>query len=187
METAHRVRTAFGTVTTFVNRSRCMFSSPRPIFFSTELECPPVKELAIPKEAARKVYTKLAGEPSHCRYENLDMQASSPTLSTRRGEDGRSVCQIGRYSVRVEEVQPEMAHDGFIDVVKTVLTALGDSCPPFFIQRCKIQCLSQPNVLPEPLAILATRIGQVADKVGPFGRTPSFFGVRFRFVPWSSP
>src|SRR5260370_9974976 len=165
-------------------RGHAMFSSPRPIFFSTELETPPNKDWAIARESARALYVKLA-EPGGYRYENLDMQITSPLLSTRRGEEGRSVCQIGRYAVRIEEVNPEMPVDQFVKVVKEVLQAMGNSCPPFFMQRCKIQCLSQTNVFPHPLGILASRIGNVSDKIAPFGRPPTFFGVRFGFSPYS--
>ena len=164
-----------------------MFSSPRPIFFSTELETPPIKELAIPREAALRLFFKLREKPSGCRYENIETQATNPTLSTRRGEDGRSTCQIGRHMVRIEELHPEMPADEFVNVAKTVLQTLGDDCKPFFVQRCKIQCLAQPNVLPSPLGILATRVGNVGpgERIAPFGRPPTFFGVRFRFDPWS--
>jgi hypothetical protein len=162
-----------------------MFSSPRPILFSTELECPHVKELAIAsKEAARFLYHKML-EPGGYSYENIDVQSQQPMLSTRRGEEGRSVCQVDRHTLRLEELHPEMPVDEFVAVVKSVLTALKDHWRVFFIQRCKVQCLSQPNVFPNPLGILASRIGNVSDKILPFGRPPAFFGVRFRFQPWS--
>ena len=124
-------------------------------------------------------------EPGGYPYENIDVQSQQPTLSTRRGEEGRSVCQVGRHMIRVEELHPEMPVDEFVTVVKTITTALKDHWRVFFIQRCKVQCLSQPNVLPSPLGILANRIGSVGDKIVPFGRPPAFFGVRFRFQPWS--
>lgn len=137
------------------------------------------------KDAAKLLYNKMH-EAGGYPYENLELQGTTPTLSTRRGDDGKSTCQIGRHIVRLEELHPEMPVDEFVNVVKTVLRALKDHCPPFFLQRCKVHCLSQPNVTPNPLGILASRIGNVGDKVDPFGRPPTFFGVRFRFQPWSS-
>jgi hypothetical protein len=80
-----------------------------------------------------------------------------------------------------------MPVDDFVGVVTAILGILKDHCPPFLVQRCKVQCLSQPNVTRNPLQILASRIGNVGDKIGPFGRPPAFFGVRFRFQPWSPP
>src|SRR6266849_2139809 len=119
-----------------------MFSSPRPILFLTELEFPPIKELSIPSRvAARVLYNKMF-EPGGYQYENLELQGPNPILSTRRGEEGKSICQIGSYSVKIQELQPEMPVDEFVNVVKTVLSCLAEHCPPFWVQRCKIQCLS---------------------------------------------
>ncbi|HEY2826100.1 MAG TPA: hypothetical protein VGJ04_00750, partial [Pirellulales bacterium] len=159
-----------------------MSSTPRPIFFSTELEVPPMKELAIGKSVVRSLFNKLH-EPGGYAYENLKMQGERPCLSTERGEEAQSRCEIGRHLIKIEEHQPEMPVDEFVGVVKTVLRCLGEDCPPFFIQRCKIHCLMQTTNI-DPLALLAGNIANVTDKIGPFGRFPSFFGVRFRFRPW---
>jgi hypothetical protein len=144
-----------------------------------------MKEFGISqKDAARFLYNKMF-EPGGYRYENVDLQSQQPALSTRRGEEGRSICQVGRHAIRLEELHPEMPLDEFVNVVNTVLGALKDHWRAFFVQRCKVQCLAQPNVTRNPLGILASRIGNISDKIAPFGRPPAFFGVRFRFQPWS--
>lgn len=160
-----------------------MFSSPRPVLFFTELSSPPIKELAFPKGMARVLYTRMH-EPDGHAYENLEMQTNPPTLSTRHGDEGRSTCQIGKNLIRLEELNPEMSSDAFAGIVETVLRGLRDEFRPFFIQKVKINCLSQPLEDRNPLAILAVKIANIGDKIGPFGRPPKFFGVRFRFEPW---
>ena len=98
------------------------------------------------------MYELGSGQP----YENLDMQARRPTLSTRRA-NGESICELGPEMIKIEETRPEFTIDEFIGVVMTVLRGLGNDCPPFFLQRCQMQCLlptarpSQHNIRPQVL------------------------------------
>ena len=169
-----------------------MLSEPRAILFQTELEWPPaeVHDFRIDKEIVRKFYNELfeykSGE--HC-YENLDLQAVKPTLSTRIATR-QSVCQFGDGSINIEEQRPDFALGGFTNKVTAVLRGLkevtdaidGLVVPPFFLQRCRIHCLSQPGV-GSSLELLAGKVANVKEPIEPFERPPSFFGVRFRFGP----
>src|SRR5438105_2283236 len=108
----------------------------------TELQGLPVKELAMPAEAARRLYNKLFEAGQH-RYDNLDLQASPHTLSRRR-EAGQSVCQVGPHLIRLVEDGPDMPADEFEVAARTVFEALAQCCdvaPIFYLQRTKIQCL----------------------------------------------
>jgi hypothetical protein len=164
-----------------------LLSEPRTIHFMTELQVLPVKELAIPPEALRKLYTKLF-DAGQYRYDNCDLQASPPTLTTRR-ESGQSMCQIGAHVIRLIESKPAMPSDEFEGVARTVLTALaqcGGVEPVFYVQRTRIQCLAQPHTH-NALFLLAGRVANVIAKVEPFGRPPGLFGIRFRFLPYDGP
>jgi len=159
-----------------------MLSEPRVIFFQTELKVPPIEQFEIPKskDLARQIYNKMF-EPGGYRYENLDLQAPQPTLSTRR-ESGQSICRVGTHSILIAESEPEFEVDEFVGVVKTILRAIGNDFPPFFIpQLCKIQCLSQPNNCENAVDLLGGKVANVLGSIDPFERPPSYFGVRFRF------
>jgi hypothetical protein len=158
-----------------------MLAEPRAIFYQTELRLAPIEELGIRKERVRDLYNKMF-EPSGCRYENLDLQADIPTLSTRK-EKGQSICQVGQFLIRIEENWPEGHVDHFIEVVRTVISNLGSSpLPPVIGQRCNISCITQPNSS-NSIVLLGGKIARVLDAIDPFERPPTFFGIRFRFVP----
>ncbi len=158
-----------------------MLSDPTTIFFSTELQVPPVEVLKFSKAQIRGLYNKLS-EPGGYAYENLDLQDDIPTLSTRR-PDGESLCRIGDYKIVIEEENPEVTADGFIEIVQTVLAALGGEFPPVVVHRVKIECLSRPTNSDGSIELLAGKLSDVLGAERPFGRYPSFFGVRFRFSP----
>jgi hypothetical protein len=147
-----------------------MLGELRTVFFSLELQSPPIPEMRISNSKIREL------------YENLQLQGDIPALSTKR-DDGKSQCQIGSDKIRIEEENPAFGIDEFVNVVETVLKALGDDAPPSFMQRCTIRCLAQPNNVPDSRKLLAGEVANVMDAIGPFGRPPSFFGVRFRFSP----
>lgn len=170
-----------------------MLSEPRAIFFQTVLEWPPVElcEFRIGKDVIRQFFNKLfEHEFVDHHYENLDLQAQKPTLSTRN-VNRESICQFGDRSITIEERRPDFAVEGFTTVVKEVLRglkAVADEIddyvvPPFFVQRCRVNCLSQPMASGSSLKLLAARVANVMEVINPFERPPSFFGVRFRFSP----
>ena len=45
--------------------------------------------------------------------------------------------------------------------------------------------MAQPHGTEDSLKLLAGCVSNVGDKTVPFGRPPSFFGVRFRFAPYN--
>lgn len=171
-----------------------MLSEPRAIFFQTELVWlpPQVSDYRLDKAAVRSLYNTLfeADFNDHC-YENLDLQAQKPTLSSER-EGKRSICRFSENSITIEEQRPNFTVEEFWEIVKTVVGAFkkvveGDgsepSFPPFFCQRCRINCLTQPHEVDNSLTLLAERLSCVKNAISPFERPPSFFGVRFRFPP----
>jgi hypothetical protein len=161
-----------------------MLSEPRAIFFHTELQIPPVEDLKIKKEQVRRLYVDLCKPGSHS-YENLDLQAETPTLSTRR-PDGESICRWGGHRLVIEEKNPEVDVDGFVDIVNTVLQATGvDFAQLVFLHRVRIECLAQPGGSRDSIDLLAGKVANVLGAEEPFERYPSFFGVRFRFHPKS--
>jgi hypothetical protein len=161
-----------------------MLSGIRTIYFSTDLTYPPLPNFEIKTNQVLDLYNKLR-EPGGYPYENLELQASPPTLSTRR-EGGLSRCQIGNGRIRIEEDSPAIAGMGaeeFAGVVKSVLGGLGQWGGPFFAQRCVVRCTAQPMVQEDSLELLAGKLADALHTIEPFGRPPSFFGVRFRFSP----
>ena len=159
-----------------------MLSEPRAIFFQTELEWPQGDLFHIEKDVIRGLYNKMF-EADGYRYPNLDLESSTPTLS-KSDATSQSSCRFGSNSITIEERQTSITADMFIEVVETVLGGLKDQqVPPFFLQRCTIHCLSQPNNAENSLVLLAARAARVFEKIEPFERSPSFFGVRFRFGP----
>lgn len=161
-----------------------MLSGIRSIFYQTTLKWPPFEEYGIGKAVIRGLYNKML-EPGGYHYENLDLQADSPTLSSRR-RNGHSVCKFCPDSLVIEEKSPEIAVtiEGFIEAVQTVLGGLGqEDMPPFFLQHCKLQCLAQPANVEDSLELLARRVANVYEPIAPFQRPPTHFGVRFRFPP----
>lgn len=159
-----------------------MLGGLRSILFETTLRWPPLEGFHVNKEAIRRLYNKMF-EPGGYRYENLDLQAECPTLSTRHA-DGHSVCKFGADFITIEEKKSHITVGGFLEVVDTVLRGLDpNEVPPFFIQQCKVQCLAQPANSENSLMLLAARVANVYTAVDPFERPPLFFGVRFRFPP----
>ena len=158
-----------------------MLSDPISIYFMTEFILPPLKRLRVTHEQIRRLYNKMF-EPGGYRYANLDLQSERPTLSTRR-EEGESSVSFGKESITIEEIRPEFAVDEFIGIVRTVLRGLGNDFPSFvLLQRCRIRCLAQPNQM-DSIDLLAGRVANVLKAFSPFERPPSYFGVRFRFLP----
>jgi hypothetical protein len=155
-----------------------MLGELRTVFFSLELQSPPIPEMRISNSKIRELYNKLH-EPGGYAYENLQLQGDIPALSTKR-DDGKSQCQIGSDKIRIEEENPAFGIDEFVNVVETVLKALGDDAPPSFMQRCTIRCLAQPNNVPDSRKLLAGEVANVMDAIGPFGRPhKGFLTVRF--------
>jgi len=171
-----------------------MLSEPRAIFFQTELIWlpPDVSGYRLDKMIVRRFYNTLF-EPEfneHC-YENLDLQAQKPTLSSEQAGK-RSICRFSENSITIEEQRPVFAVDEFCkivdNVVKAFQKALGNDgavpqFPPVVSQRCRMQCLPQPHEVGGSLTLLAEKLSHVKDAIEPFERPPSFFGVRFRFGP----
>jgi len=159
-----------------------MLAGKTSIFFSTQLEYPPFEPFKISKDAIHRLYNGLR-EPDGYRYENLDIQATPPFLSTRH-DSGESRCEIGPHKIVISEKNPEMPIEEFAGIVKTVLEKLGSDLPPLFMQKCKIQMTAQPSVVEDSVDLLADRVANVFRRIGSFGRPPSYFGVRFRFMPF---
>ncbi len=161
-----------------------MLSTPRSIFFQTELEFLPIDELKLGKNIGRKLYAKMA-ESDPYAYDNVNIVGDTLTLSTLKGT-GQSACQIEPHSICIEERKPEFEVGDFVSIVANILKGLqkiDETYPPIIVQRCKIQCLSQPHKSANSLELLAGKVARVLDKIDPFERSPSFFGVRFRFMP----
>ncbi|HWE00897.1 MAG TPA: hypothetical protein VG326_00705 [Tepidisphaeraceae bacterium] len=160
-----------------------MLSELSAIYYNTELLIPPIPDFRISESKIIGIYNKLK-EPGGYQYKNLDLQADPPTLSTRR-DDGESICKISKDKIRIEETKPNtaMTLDEFANVVKTVMQAIGSDMVPFFVQRCTMRFLSQPHGSKDAIQLLAGKLANVYDKIAPFGRPPSYFGVRFRFAP----
>jgi hypothetical protein len=157
-----------------------MLSGLRTIHIETSLRWPPIEGLGVTRDAVRRLYNRLFESVGH-RYENLELQGSSPLLSTRHPGGGESICKFGD-ALTIVEKNTRVTVTDFLDIVKTVLGMLKEEeVPPFFIQQCKIQCLAQPNHSENSLILLARRVSRVYESVAPFGRPPSQFGVRFRF------
>ncbi len=74
-----------------------MLSEPRAILFHTELQLPPIEEIKVSKERVRELYNKMC-EPGGYTYENLDLQATIPTLSTRKPDGNRFVAWVATGS-----------------------------------------------------------------------------------------
>lgn len=166
-----------------------MLSDHRSIFFQTELRFLPIEELGFDKTFVRSLYAKLA-EPGGYAYDDLSMQDGRPSMSTRRVTQagvGMSTCKIGPHSILIEEGLPTIGVDEFIEVVQTVMQAVGETsqnAPGMFSQKCTIQCVSKPQGSEHSILLLAGRVSNVLDKIEPFGRPPAFFGMRFRFPPY---
>lgn len=158
-----------------------MLSGIRAIFYQTELEYPPLQDIAITKDQIANLFSTMRKPGGH-PYEVVDLQAEKPFLATCK-DRGESRCEFGRNSIRIQESHSGMTADEFAGVVTTVIRGIGDDCPPFFLQRCKIHCLAQPSNSGGSVELLAGRVSNVFDKSDAFGRWPSFFGVRFRFLP----
>jgi hypothetical protein len=121
-------------------------------------------------------------------YRDL-IQDPYPVLSTSettpRGKIIRR-CELNTHSVTINERRTKSTVEEFSNSVKDVLEAMGEvreDHPPMFSQRCRIQSLWKPIHGYPPLILLSHFAANVGDKVDPFGRPPSFFGLRFRFTP----
>ena len=160
-----------------------MLSTPRTIFCQTELQFLPIDELKFGKLIARGLYAKLAENEPYA-YDNINMTGNRFILSK---DSGKSACQIEAHSICIEEREPQQVHlDEFTSIVANVTSSfetIAQRCPPIIAQRCKIQCLSQPLSSTDSLNLLAGKVANVLHAIDPFERPPSFFGVRFRFLP----
>lgn len=166
-------------------QGKSMLSELRSIYFMTEFKYPPFEAFMVSRDQVQDLFQKLSQDPAF-RYENLDRQASPPFMSTRGDEDkGESRCEIGKDSIRFIEDRMSISVEDFADRACKVLETLGEDCPPIFYQKCEVECLAQPHVSNDSLVLLAGVVSNVANKIGPFGRPPSFFGVRFRFAPYN--
>lgn len=159
-----------------------MLSEPRTIFFQSELVLPTMKEFRVGKAQARALFVRMH-QPGGCPFENFEvLQGDEVSLSTKRDE-GRWTCAFSPKGIRIEEDQPDCEVDGFIDKFKTVLRGLGDDFPPIvLLQRCRIQCTVKPHHMGS-IKLLAKELANVYDTFQPLGRIPTYFGVRFRFLP----
>lgn len=72
---------------------------------------------------------------------------------------------------------------GVLGGLSAVMEDLDCEVPPFLAQRCRVHCTAQPNQSEHSLDLLAGKVARVKESILPFGRPPSFFGVRFRFPP----
>jgi hypothetical protein len=160
-----------------------MLGGMRSILLQTTLKWPPFQGYSVKKEAVRRLYNKMF-TPQGFRYENLELQSETPTLSTRHGS-GHSICRFGQDFLTIEEKASEnTAIEPFVEIVRTVLSGLErDDVPLFFLQQCKQQSLAQPANARTPLELLAKRMSRVYEAVEPFERPPSHFGLRFQFEP----
>ncbi len=171
-----------------------MLAETASIYFMTELRFLPIEDLRFGKNFVRELYMELAKPGGHS-YENLRIQTDPPTMSTKRmtqhGE-GMSACQIGADTILIEETEPELNVDGFIENVHTVFKTVArikekaeEQTPPVFMQRCVIRCLAKPGKSKNSISLLAGKVSNVLKAIEPFERPPQFFGVRFRFPPFS--
>jgi hypothetical protein len=105
-------------------------------------------------------------------------------LVTRRSGGKESVCRFTVDSITIQEKKTELTVGHFQENVKTLLQGMKESdVPPIFMQQCTIRCLAQPANSENALVLLADRLARVYGGVGPFGRPPSLFGVKFSFDP----
>jgi hypothetical protein len=157
-----------------------MSSGLRTLSFGTDLHLPPTPEFKIKPAQVHSLFNKMH-EPGGYPYESLEKQIDRYLLTTKR-EGGKSVCQLGPDMIRIEEEKPEMPLNDFDNVVQTVIKAL-PGVGPFFLQRCRAECLVQVQSEADSRVLLAGKIANVLDRINPFERPPSYFGVRFRFEP----
>lgn len=155
----------------------------RSIYFSTVLEYPPLDAFRITREEIQRLFHELSEDAGN-RYDNLHLQGRPPFLSIEREEaSAESRCEIGKHTIRIFEEKPEFTIDRFCDRVCKILSALGNDCPPIFFQKCEIRCLAGVTNAKSALHLLARGAANVYNKIQPFKRPPSYFGLRFRFQP----
>ena len=167
-----------------------MLSEPQAILFETQLGWPPAEIVAFrpTKDFVRGLYNALhETEFNEFVYQNLELQGLS--LYSKHEEGGVSRIKFNDGHIAITEENSGTTVEDFVRRVRTVSTALAQvsakyelGSVPLFTQRCKINCLSQPNEV-SPLDLLASRMSVVKEEIEPFGRPPAFFGVRFRFPP----
>lgn len=169
-----------------------MLSEPRPIYFETELKFLAFDETQFGKSHVRKLYAALCSGHETV-YENLDMQAVLPTLSTNRAGGGVSSCAVGPDTITIKEDNPGYGITEFGMVIEHVLRGIDeilddDKSPLLIGQKTRVRALSQPHGHEDSVDLLAGKLAQVMDRIGPFGRPPAWFGLRFRFPPmqWES-
>lgn len=156
-----------------------MLSEPRALLFQTELLLPPIPQLKISSERVRKLYNNLHETAGH-RYKNIELDGDTPTLSSKKDDEVVSTCRFESHSVIITEKRPEFGVDDFIEIVRRVLGGLGQ-LSPIYSQRCRIQCCSSASH--NALHLLAGKVANVYEKIEPFDRPPSQFGIKFRFPP----
>jgi hypothetical protein len=156
------------------------------IYFSTVLQYPPFEGFPITRDQVQSLFHELSKDAGN-RYENLHLQGRPPYFSTEREDDsGMSRCEIGKQSIKIFEDKPDITIEQFSDRVCAILKALGDDCPPFLFQRCEVRILANPTHAKSALELLAKGPASVYEAIEPFGRPPSHFGLRFRFLPYSA-
>lgn len=163
-----------------------MLSEPRPIFFETELKFLAFDETNVfGKSHVKKLYHELSGS-SEPLYENLDMQASLPTLSTNHASGGSCSCSVGPDSLLIKDDNSDSTVDSFGLQIEHVLRAIEEiapNSPPIIGQKTRVRALAQPHGHEDAVDLLAGEVAKVLEKIHPFGRPPAWFGIRFRFPP----
>lgn len=159
--------------------------SPTSILFQTELCFPPIAQMAIGKDRIRGLFNKMF-ETGGYPYEQLrltgDKPGEKPGLFTQREKSAASLVQFDSHSVTIEERQPSFGVDEFVGIVNTVMRGLEHPWP-IFMQKCRVQCTLPVSGSENSIELLAERVARVSEKLAPFERMPSYFGVRFRFAP----
>lgn len=100
---------------------------------------------------------------------------------------GSSMCRVRPDSIMIEETEPQVTVEQFIEIVQTILKAVGQTkhdCAPIFAQKCVIRSIAKPLGSKHSVNLLAAKIANVKKAIAPFNRPPQFFGIRFRFPPY---
>lgn len=165
-----------------------MSSEAITIYFENELEFVPLEGLHFDGDFAADLYQELRKPGSGLAYKNL-LQEPSILLSTSEtmpnGKMSRQ-CEISDHSILMSESRTKSTVEEFSESVTDVLKAVAevrDVNPPIFSQRSTVRALWKPTHCRHPLVLLACHASRVIDKVDPFNRPPSFYGMRFRFAP----
>ncbi len=165
------------------------------IYLKTEFEFVPIDDGRFGEEFIRELFLGLSKPGmTEFAYKNLSLQDDPPRLyTTRITERGksRSTCEISPHSIEIEEDSVAGVDIGeFQERAKSIITAANEVAtrlkrpiPPVFTQRVCVQTVVQPSEVPDSLDLLAGKAARVLDLIDPFRRPPSYFGIRFRFIP----